>query len=293
VPAADVAALLTSVERALARAVSVAIGHPSRKPGRKEMVVARASHVVLKAIDPGSITPVLELPSADIDADSPQQVIATDVADLSEIAAEQLIDILDGEIDGHPYVLEALASLGKTMGIGRRYSVMEFDVVSGSIPRRRADLNPEVLERLSLRVAADRAAAKQGMLIGTLVEADFEAFTARLRSPEGQSVAVSFDPSLDDQIHEALREPTTVEGWITYDPSNQTARTINLRRVMRGKQIALNIDARAFQSRKSFSQLQREQGLSGIFDVAELHDPEATAEELETYEAALRALYGS
>jgi hypothetical protein len=128
------------------------------------------------------------------------------------------------------------------------------------------------------------------MLVGTLVEADFEQYTARLRSPEGQPVAVSFDPSMADAIHEALREPAAVEGWILYDPSSQEVRSISLRRVMRADQLALGIDASAFRRKKTFTQLQREQGVTGLFDVTELHDSASPEEQLEVYEEALQRL---
>src|SRR5438445_11687899 len=128
------------------------------------------------------------------------------------------------------------------------------------------------------------------MLVGTLVEADFESFTARLRSPEGQPVAVSFDPSMADEIHHVLREPATVEGWIMYDPSDHAARAINLRRVMRSDQIALGIDARTFRRRTAFLQLQQEQGGTREFDVFALHDGESSEEQFAAYAAALRHL---
>ena len=290
VPAADVAQLLISVERALARAASVVIGRPSRKPGRRERVVAEAAHVVLRAVESGSVVPVLELPAVPWDAEMLQQSMTMDVAHLGEVAAGQIIDVMRDEIDGHPYVVEALAELGALLGIGIRHSKVRFEMSGSSVQREPVDLDAAVAARLRARVKADKAAAKQGMLVGTLVEADFESFTARLRSPEGRPVAVSFDPSMADEIHRALREPAAVEGWITYDPEHQAARSINLRRVVRSDQMDLGIDARAFRDRKTFSQLQREQGVTGPFDVAELYDPQSPEEELEAYDAALRRL---
>src|SRR2546422_418367 len=244
VPAADVAQLLVSIERALARAASVVVGRPSRKVGRRERVVAEASHMVLHAIESGSVVPVLELPTVQYGDDAVQQIIHMHAAALGEVAADQLLDVISGEIDGHPYVVEALAELGRKLGVGGRYSRVGFEISGAVVTGRHADLDAAATHRLRDRVKADRAAAKKGMLVGTLVEADFESFTARLRSPEGQPVAVSFDPSIADEIHHVLREPATVEGWIMYDPSDHAARAINLRRVMRSDQIALGIDAR-------------------------------------------------
>jgi hypothetical protein len=279
-----------SVEKALARAASVVIGRPSRRPGRRERVVADAAHVVLRAVENGSVIPVLELPAIEQDDHTMQQTIDLPIAHLGEIAAGQLFDVINNEIDGHPYVVEALAELGTKLGIGDRYERVGFDISGSVVERRHADLDAAETGRLQSRVKADKAAAKQGMLVGTLVEADFESFTARLRSPEGRPVAVSFDPTMADDIHQGLREPATVEGWITYDPSDSAARSINLRRVMRGDQLPLGIDTRAFRRRRTFAQLQREQGVTGLFNVADLVDRESPAQELDAYEAALQRL---
>ena len=59
---------------------------------------------------------------------------------------------------------------------------------------------------------------------------------------------------------------------------------------MRSDQIALGIDARTFRRRKAFLQLQQEQGVTGEFDVIDLHDGESSEEQLAAYDAALRHL---
>lgn len=289
IPAADVAQLLLSVEKVLARAASVAVGRPSRKPGRRERVIEDAAHVVLRAIEPGSVTQVLELPGIDYD-ENLQQGLQVDVAHLGELAAAQIFDVVAEEIDGHPYIVEALSDLATKLRIGDRYESVGFELANSAIPRPRATLDVAASQRLRDRVRLDRAAARQGMLVGTLVEADFEAFTARLRSPEGQPVAVSFDPSMADDIQEALREPPTIDGWITYDPSNQEAKSVSLRQVMRADQMSLGIDIHAFRRRKTFAQLQKEQGVTGVFDPDELYDSISSEEELNAYEEALQRL---
>jgi hypothetical protein len=286
IPAADVAQVLTSVEVALARAVSVALGRPSRRPGRKEKVVAEAARVALVAIEAGSVIPVLELPT--IEEGEAEPTLGVSVAHISEIAAEQLLDVVAGDIDGHPYVVEAMANLSNKLSVGKRYDV---SLELGADGRRRsAKLDEAAARRLRERVRLDRLASKQGMLVGTLVEADFESFTARLRSPEGASIAVSFDRAMADDIHQALREPATVEGLITYDPSSHSVRRIDLRRVMRGSQLAMHVDAARFRRRRTFRQLQRDQGKTGRFDVADLYDGDSSDAELAAYDSAVREL---
>jgi hypothetical protein len=289
IPAADVAQLLLAIEKVLARAASVAVGRPSRKPGRRERVIGNAAHVVLRAIEAGSVVPVLELPGVDHDQ-SLQEGFQVDVAHLGELAAAQIFDVVSEDIDGHPYVVEALSELATKVRVGERYDSIEFELANSTIPRQPVALDIATSRRLRERVRLDKAAARQGMLVGTLVEADFESFTARLRSPEGQPVAVSFDPSMADAIHQALREPATVDGWITYDPASQEARSISLHRVMRADQMSLGIDIHAFQRRRTFAQLQKEQGVTGLFDVVEIHDSVSSEEQLEAYEEALQRL---
>jgi hypothetical protein len=140
------------------------------------------------------------------------------------------------------------------------------------------------------RVKLYRAATRKGLLIGTLVEADFEAYTARLRTSDGGSVAVAFDPGMAAEIKDALTEPGAIEGWITYDPANHVAQSINLQKVVTGRQTTLDLGDRAFRKHQSFSELQAEQSITGPFDVHELRDSESSEIDLDAYDKALRRL---
>jgi hypothetical protein len=91
-------------------------------------------------------------------------------------------------------------------------------------------------------------------------------------------------------IHRRLREQASVEGWITYDPATNQARSITLHTVRRADQLVLGVDTRAFRQPKSFSELQRDQGITGVFDVSDLYDSESSQEELESYADALAAI---
>src|SRR5207249_4048531 len=143
--------------------------------------------------------------------------------------------------------------------VGRDYDAIGLDLQHAHKSPAPVKIDEPVRKRLSERARVDRAAAREGMAVGTLVEADFESFTARLRRPTGQAVTVSFDPSLSDSIHAALREPATIEGWVTYDPGTQQARSINVRSVRRAEQIML-VDTGAFREHRTFKELQAAQG---------------------------------
>jgi len=289
VPAADVAELLRSVERAVARAASVVVGRPSRSPGRREQAVSAASHLILRAVESGSIEAVLELPRVAEGIDR-QGNLDFRVAQLGEVAVTQLAAVVSGDIDGHPYVVEALSQMADSLQVGVRYDAITLELRDSHVSPVRASIDAVVRKRLSERVTEDKMAAREGMVVGTLVEADFEACTARLRGAMGQAVIVSFDPTMADAIQEALREPTTMEGWLTYDPGTQEARSITIRTVRLADQLLLGVDARGFWRRRGFAELQQEQGVTGVFDIDALYDSTTSEEELDAYEAALHQL---
>ena len=290
VPASDVANLLLLVERAIARAASVEVGRPSRKVGRRERVVAEASHLVLLGIESGSVVPVLELPIVRPDADDPQQAMETADEQLAETAVGRVLDALSGESDAHPYVVEVLALMAEQLGIGDRYSGVSFEFAGSSVNRRQAALDSTVASRMQEQVERYRTATTKGLLVGTLVEADFEAFTARLRNSDGAAVAVKFEEAMSSEIKEALTETGALQGWITYDPVSHTAQSIDLQAVVKSPQTTLNFDGNAFERHHSFSELQEDQGIVGVVDVNDLADTESSESDLDAYESALQRL---
>lgn len=288
VPVADVVALLTNVERAVARAASVVIGRPSKSPGQRESVVAGASRLILRAVlDSESIEAVLELPTAVAPTTADQTRMELPVAQVGELAAEQLVAIVAGTSDGHPYVVEALSQIAESLQIGTQYDSVRFVVRDSHVSRIEATIDAHVRSRLRERVQQDRAATREGMVVGTLVEADFEAYSARLRGPSGRAVTVSFDPSLADDIQKALREPAALEGWIVYDPGSNEARSILIQNVRVADQLVLGIDARAFRRRRDFEELRERQGITGAVDIAALYDAVTPTDELNAYAAEL------
>lgn len=291
VPVSDVANLLVLVERAVARAASVAVRRPSRKTGRREKVVAEASHLVLVGIESGSVVPVLELPVVRSDASDLQERVDTNDEQLAEVAVVQVLDVLTGKTKGHPYVVEVLAQMAEQLAVGERYSRIRFELAGTRVGRLQGDLDPPSAIRMQDQVMRYQEARTKGLLVGTLVEADFEAFSARLRSPDGVPVAVKFDPAIAEEIKDALTETGALQGWITYDPVTQTAQSIDLEKVVKNHQTALDLDPDyTFARHKSFDELQADQGVTGRFNVDDLADADSSEAELDAYDEALRRL---
>src|SRR5206468_3998784 len=123
-------------------------------------------------------------------------------------------------------------------GVGTKYDAVVFEERKGR-KRRRATLNLRSRDRIRVVLEGAALPRKRDALVGTLVEADFEKFTARLRTPSGGRVIVAFPPALADDIQTALRHQAEFEGHISYDPKTETAVRVELRRILRGEQMIL------------------------------------------------------
>jgi hypothetical protein len=125
--------------------------------------------------------------------------------------------------------------------------------------------------------------------VGSLVEADFEKCTARLRTPTQSAVDVSFSEEQADDIQAALRRRSTVRGDVLYDPTTNTARSVRLTEIVRGiEQLALDPDE--FWNELSFAELAARQATGGPTYPDQLYDATATDEERDAVIAALAEL---
>lgn len=80
-------------------------------------------------------------------------------------------------------------------------------------------------------MGADEMNRHSDMLVGTLREADLDKRTARLHTPNGETVQVSFPAELESAVHEAMRGQSNFEGVVTYDPKSSSAKKVDLRRI--------------------------------------------------------------
>jgi hypothetical protein len=263
------------------------LGQPKLTTGRFKEHIERAVRFRLRAIEHGSVVPVLELAPP---PGSGEETLDLDDATLGESAVLLLLDAVDDGRSTHPVVLRGLLELADQLDIGGRYETIDFDARIGSGARHTC-IDAGTRERLTIQVtAAERQAARPDAVGGTLVEADFERRTARLRTSTDVAVHVEFSPEFEDEIQAALRHPATMRGDVTYDPLTHVAKRVTVRNVERGAQMELIPDVDDFWSERSFADLANEQGAGEPVDPESLYDPDATEDERGAFMAAIADL---
>jgi hypothetical protein len=280
VPAADVAHLLLGIERALARQAAHTIGRPAADRGRWESVIANAARIRLVGLEEGSIVPVLDLPDFGVDG------LALEAETLGEAALEQILDVVSGERATEPDVAAAFVSLADELALGSRYESVVFDHVNGG-GRRRVVFDTAARRRLHM--AARLPVRHQDDAVrGTLVEADFERSSARLRTPTGEAVSVAFPAELADSVEEALRRPAEFAGEVTYDPRTAFATSIRLRVVIGEPSLWGSLETEDFWRSQSLAELERSGALQAVQSADELRAPDTSeGEDLDVFFAAI------
>jgi hypothetical protein len=290
VAARDVARLIIGVEIAVMRAASVVLGRPKTATGRGQGAIEQAARFRLLGIEEGSVVPILELPEPPA-ADDPN-TLGIDSVSLAEMAVQEVVETARAG-HGHTVVMAALVELADRVHIGDRYDSVAFDFRS---PRKEqpqtASLDKASRKRLREALQQDTLRVRDDTLAGTLVEADFEKNTARLRGQLNEAVTVSFEPDLADDIQDALRQQAMFEGKIAYDEDTHTAHSVSLSRVTRGRQLVMGIDSDAFWDEKSFDELAAAQGVAPATHVDDIYDAGAAEEEREAFMSALAELTG-
>ena len=286
IPAVDVARLLQGYERAVACAAEARMRRRART-GRRGATVEAATRLIFRGTERGSLVAVLELPEV---ADN-SGTLDLDDAHLGELATGDVLGLLeDPHVDAAAGVVEALAQLGDELGIGSRYQELIVEVDPGRhVGRGSASFTADTREQLNIRrwlkAADDRAQADR--VTGTLVEADFEALTAHVRTPDHRRLVVRFTAEQADEIQDALRQPSELEGWVVYDSRTHAVRSVELRRIVRPEQLQALADTEAFWSHRSVDDLAAQQGVGPIHDLEVLVAREATEEELDEFLDAL------
>lgn len=274
VPAADVARLIEGAIRAIARAAEMIAGREPGQVGRRGAATENATRFVLRGIEAGSVAVVLGGPLATADGGG----LELDDPRLTDMAVTSTLDSLSGaELDA--YVARGLAELADDLAIGSRYNSLRFEVTGVDATRRTALLNRQARSRLR-QIADQTPEAIPTALFGTLVEADFERLTARLRTSSNQSIQVRFTDDLSDDIQYALRENAELDGVVTYDPTTHRATAVETRAVRRTRQLGLDLDDSEYWRSLTVAQLAKEQGVGPVADPTALRDGEATDDEI-------------
>lgn len=282
VSASDVAKLLLGIEAAVARATGDVLGRPVKATGRWESAIASAVRFRLVSIEEGSVVSVLELPEMATDPDALDVVDASTAGEMGLAAA---LMTACGDADD-PDVAAAFVKMVDQIGLGTRYDAVTFDTDLHSAPAE-VMLDLAARERLVQVAAKASPEVRPDTLVGVLVEADFEKFSARLRSPDNRSVAVNFGEALADDIHEVLRSPAELVGEIEYDPETARAVRVELRAITRAEQLAMDLEPGEFWEDVTIDDLRAQRGIEPVSAEVELGDPELTDEEADAFVAAL------
>lgn len=277
VPAADVAAFITGVVRLVARAAGHAVGRPVKETGRRESIVDMASRVRLQSIRSGSVA-ISVLPAL-----GPAFPIGDSLALVAETASERALSIVYQAVGSssasYPDVAALWAEVGEGLGIGERYTGISIEPVD----RARVTLDRPAIDRLRATAQHAQRAVTRNLVTGVLYEADFEAFTAKLRDPTRSSVSVKFDAGSAGAIKEALRGRTTLVGHVTYDAKAGRVVSVRVERV----EEPLQLTADDFWAEKSVESIVREQGIQALDDAASLRMDGVSDEDWATFFEAL------
>jgi hypothetical protein len=259
VSASDVANLILGLQRTLARASGVVLGHELKPTGRWRTVIKSATDLRLVAIKSGSVVIELRPPPAPlVDDDS----LDMDVESLSDNAWQLALASLHEERELEYDVAKALATWADDLAIGVRYEAIELRSSSASPPMARLDGN----KRAWLRdfVARPVATKPNAGLRGVLIEADFEKRTAKVRTLAANLVEVLFEETQADDIQDALRQQSQFEGDVEVDPVTNSVRAVRLRRLVRSEQLILGDDAGAFWRHPNFDEERRVQATAAV-----------------------------
>jgi hypothetical protein len=238
VRASDLARLITGLESAVAAAAYATLGKPRRAPtGRHRAAIEAASRLRFQNVEHGGVVAVLRLPHLGMVTDATFDV---EVDDLAGAAFDRLVASFtqpDDQVDIG--IARALADLGQELGIGERHDeLLLTSIRTPGVGRLDAG------SRERMRRLADAPLGHQSdILLGTLHEADFDRRTARLHTSMGETVTVDFPPELADDIQEALRAQASFEGILTFDPSSNSVKRVELRRISNAEPLPFDTSA--------------------------------------------------
>ena len=237
VRAADIAKVITGVERAMARGCGHVLGRRVRSTGRWGVVIEGAVDLRLVGYETGSFVHVFEIPSPEQPPDS----LGLEGSSLGELGAQVALSALGASAIDYADVAEVWIQVADEIGIGTRHDRLEL-VQSLPGGERTAVLDGERRFKIaSLLRELPLFELRRDMVIGVLVEADFEAMTARLRTPSGDRLQVTFDPSLSDDIQFALRHSASLLGEIRVNTETATAVSVHVRSVNAPQQLELTL----------------------------------------------------
>lgn len=281
IPAQDIARLIDGTIRSITRAAELVTGRQPGLGGRRSAAVEEATQLRLVEIRPGSVALVLQGPK------QPDTLnLEFDDERLTERAINQTLDAVEGTLDDVPLGLaSALAGLGEELGVGERYETVRFDLGTGSRIVRTCRFDHTARARLR-QIAQQPKPAASSAVSGTLVEADFERLTARLRTPTNRSVKIAFTDEKADSIQNALRKKAEFDGVVTYDPNTHEAQSVEMHSIVHAEQGQLDLES-GFWKNYTVRELAAQQGVVVSEAVSELHATGLSSDDFDSFFEAL------
>lgn len=277
----DLVRLLDGMDRVVSRTASQLAGRAPGTAGPLPHSIARATRLRLSSISEGSLVVEVEVPDAP--ADEPQ--LELDDARLGESAVHTALDVLSGTEAGFPDTVVAWSRLAEDLTIGERYDALTCALSSDS--PREVVLDAPARTRLAVAARQRSTGDKAGELTGVLYEANFEQCTGQLRTPHGEAVRVRFDDNQANEIKDALRENSRLEGQITYTDEVADVVSVETIEVVEPQRLAFAPAIGDFWATRSLAELAEEQGVEVVVDVETLQDESVNDEEAEAFITAL------
>ena len=277
----DLIRLLGGLERVVRRAAAELSGRAPGTAGPLPHSIARATGLRLSSVSEGSLVVEVELP--DVPTDEPQLDLAD--ARLGESAIHTALDVLAGSEAGFPETVAAWSRLAEDLSIGERYDALTCALPSDS--SREAVLDAPARDRLAVAARQRSTDDKAGELTGVLYEANFEKCTGHLRTPDGEAVRVRFDDERANEIKEALRESSRLEGQIMYTDEAADVVSVESIEIVQPQRLELGTAIDDFWTTRSLVELAEAQGVDVVVDVETLQDESVSDEEAEAFIRAL------
>ena len=277
----DLARLLGGVERVVGRTAAQLAGRKPGMSGPLPQSIAKATRLRLSSLSAGSLVIELELP------DTPTDEAHLDLNDarLGESAVHTALKVLAGSEGGFPDTVAAWNQLAEDISIGERYDALTCTLPSDS--PQEAVLDAAARTRLAVAARQRPTGDKAGELTGVLYEANFEKCTGHLRTPLGEAVRVRFDDEQANEIKEALRENSRLEGQITYTDEAADVVSVEAIEVVQPQRPALGTALGDFWNTRSLAELAEAQGVEVVVDVETLQDESISVEEADAFITAL------
>lgn len=290
VPVREVAGFLESIAQIVAQGAAESLGRPLEATGRYPAAVEQASQVRLVSLRSGSLLAGIYTPPVTI----PAGALNLDAESLAERGMRTVLDTIgsDDVAALHPRLALELVETYDRSAIRWPAAVLSIQDLRPGHEREEAIDTRRRDQLRATAIAATIRAMTGREVTGRLYEADFERRTAKVRTPTGDAVDVRFPPRLDDDIQRALRSRTTLVADVTFDPTTNRAKRVDVQEVLAGDQLGLEFEGVDFWHDPSLADLIARAGARPVVDVGALKLAGLTDAEWSDFYAAIEADHG-